>query len=101
MSKPSIRTGSVLHAERAWPARRARRRAAPAALAAQPVLGEREHRVALGELAQAALRAALRDPHLDRRPPRRCVSASATSVRALGELAAPTTTRRGTDGAAE
>ncbi len=66
MSKPSMRTGSSSipsvsrqHRERLDPA-------LAAVLAAQPVLVEGKAGVALGQLAQAALVAALGDPHLDR-----------------------------------
>ena len=69
------------------------------ALAPQPVLGERELRVALGELAQPALVAALGDADLDRAP-RRELSASATSA-LRSRIAGPTTTSPGTAGAAE
>ena len=77
-----------------------------AALLAQPVLGERERRVALGELAQAALRAALGDPDLDRpaaprrerlgeRPPRARASPGRRRP-AAGSPAPPSSTGRGT-----
>ena len=71
-----------------------------AALAPQLVLGERELRVALGQLPQPALVAALGDPHLDRR--RRGGSpAPRASTSARSRTAGPTTTSRGTAGAAE
>ncbi len=56
-------------------------------LAAQAVLGERQLGVALGQLAQAPLVAALGDADLDAEP-RRLVSASLSSVGAAGELGA-------------
>ena len=66
MSKPSIRTGSSSIPSAS---RRLGERLDPAlapVLAAQPVLVEGEAGVALGQLAQAALVAALGHPHLDR-----------------------------------
>ena len=70
-----------------------------AALAAHLVLRERQLRVALGELPQTALVAALRHPNLNR-------AVAPALERLLEELlrsriAGPSTTSRGTDGAAE
>ena len=55
----------LLHPERLGELRERRRALGPAPLLAQPVLGQRQLRVALGELAQPALVAALGRPHLD------------------------------------
>ena len=71
----------------------------PAPLASQPVLGERETCVPLGQLAEPAQVAALGDPYLDA-PPRRVARASASSD-ARGRRASPATIRRGIAGAAE
>ena len=97
MSKPSIRTGSSSMPSASASSESASTRSPAAALAAQLVLGERELGVALGELAQPALVAALGDPHLDR-------AAAALAERlgeqpgALARASGPTTTSRGTAG---
>ncbi len=64
-SKPSTRTGSRLHAERLLQLGERLDALLAPALAAQAVLGEGQPRVALGELAQAPLVAALGDANLD------------------------------------
>ncbi len=66
MSKPSIRTGSVSRLEPVLKRGERVDSLGAAALLAQPVLSQREGCVALGELAQPALRTALGDAHLDR-----------------------------------
>ena len=97
MSKPSIRTGSESSAERLLQRRQRVHPLLAAALLAQLVLGEREPRVALRQLAQAPLVAALGDPHLDRpaAPRRRAPRRAGGAVRAAR---GPTTTSRGTAG---
>ena len=87
MSKPSIRTGSSSIPSASWSAASDSTRALAAVLAAQPVLVEGEAGVALGQLAQAALVAALGGPHLDRR--------AAALAQRLGEQRRPARAGRG------
>ena len=77
-SKPSIRTGSDSRSSASWSDDERVDPLAAAPLLAQLVLGERQRGVALGQLAQAPLDAALGDPHLDRAR-RGAESASASS----------------------
>ncbi len=101
MSKPSIRIGGSARPELRLRSRQRLDALAPPALASQPLLGERELGVSLGELAQAALVAALCRAHLDRgaRGARR-----SASLEQLGALARARARRRrggGTAGDAE
>ena len=89
MSKPSIRTGSSSSPSASRSAASDVDPALAAVLAAQPVLVEGEPGVALGQLAQAPLVAALGDPHLDR--------AAAPLAERLGEQLGPVAQRRADD----
>ena len=79
MSKPSIRTGSSSIPQRLAQVGEGVDPALAAVLAPQPVLVEGEARVALGQLAQAALVAALGDPAPRPAAPRRSPSAAPSS----------------------
>ena len=96
MSKPSIRTGSRSRPSASWSVGERVDALAAAALAAEPVLGQRQDRVALARAraAGACRRARQRGPRPA--PPRRAESASA-STPARSRIASPTTTSRGTD----
>ena len=99
MSKPSIRTGTRSRPSASCSEDEGLDPLLAAVLPAQLVLGERELRVLLGQLAQPAQVAARGDPHLDlrvalaARAPRR-----ARSVRSFSS--GPTITLPGTAGAA-